>query len=52
MKAVNDAYDALVVLALAQVEECLVADDYVDRLRALFEPKESAEEENEDEGEN
>ncbi|KAF5799495.1 hypothetical protein HanXRQr2_Chr07g0305181 [Helianthus annuus] len=51
MKAASDAYDALVLPALAQAEECLVADDYVDRLRALFEPKEGAEGENEDEGE-
>ncbi|KAJ0934446.1 hypothetical protein HanRHA438_Chr03g0107541 [Helianthus annuus] len=51
MKAAIDAYVALVVPALAQVEECLVADDYVDRLRALFEPKEDAEGENEDESE-
>ncbi|MFS7923832.1 hypothetical protein Hanom_Chr03g00265501 [Helianthus anomalus] len=43
LKAATDAYGALVVPALAQVEECLVADDYVDRLRGLFEPKEGAE---------
>ncbi|KAJ0802700.1 hypothetical protein HanPI659440_Chr03g0131921 [Helianthus annuus] len=47
LKAATDAYNALVVPALAQVEECLAADDYVDRLRGLFEPKEGAEGENE-----
>ncbi|MFS7956736.1 hypothetical protein Hanom_Chr07g00658021 [Helianthus anomalus] len=46
----TDVYDALVLPALAQAEECLAADDYVDRLRSLFEPKEGAEGENEDEG--
>ncbi|KAJ0770622.1 hypothetical protein HanPI659440_Chr07g0259751 [Helianthus annuus] len=50
LKATTDAYDALVVPALAQIEECLAADDYVDRLRGLFEPKESVEGETEGEG--
>ncbi|MFS7951590.1 hypothetical protein Hanom_Chr07g00596951 [Helianthus anomalus] len=39
MKAATDAYDGLIVPALAQIEECLGADDYVDRLRTLFELK-------------
>ncbi|MFS7965932.1 hypothetical protein Hanom_Chr09g00767961 [Helianthus anomalus] len=43
MKVVTDACDGLIVLALAQIEECLEADDYVDRLRTMFEPKQSVE---------
>ncbi|MFS7939286.1 hypothetical protein Hanom_Chr05g00449951 [Helianthus anomalus] len=37
LKAATDAYDALVVPALAQVEECLAADDYVDCLETNIE---------------
>ncbi|KAJ0792779.1 hypothetical protein HanOQP8_Chr01g0021811 [Helianthus annuus] len=39
-RAATEAYDGLIVPALAQIEECLDADDYVDRLRTFFEPKE------------
>ncbi|KAF5809703.1 hypothetical protein HanXRQr2_Chr04g0160401 [Helianthus annuus] len=39
LSAATEAYDGLIVPALAQIEECLGADDYVDCLRTLFEPK-------------
>ncbi|KAF5768352.1 hypothetical protein HanRHA438_Chr14g0646091 [Helianthus annuus] len=38
LKAASEDYDNLVVPTLAQVEECFSADDYVDRLRGLFQP--------------
>ncbi|KAM0071348.1 hypothetical protein Hdeb2414_s0001g00024041 [Helianthus debilis subsp. tardiflorus] len=51
LKAASDACNALVVPPpLAQVEEWLVADTYVDRLRGLFEPKENVEGKTEGEG--
>ncbi|KAJ0463643.1 hypothetical protein HanHA300_Chr14g0518001 [Helianthus annuus] len=40
LKAASEAYDNLVVPTIAQVEECFSADDYVDRLPGLFQPKE------------
>ncbi|MFS8024910.1 hypothetical protein Hanom_Chr16g01468841 [Helianthus anomalus] len=49
LKAASNAYNTLVVPILAQVEECLAADDYVDRLRDLFEPEADAEGETEGE---
>ncbi|KAJ0948459.1 hypothetical protein HanRHA438_Chr01g0027461 [Helianthus annuus] len=42
-RAATEAYDWLIVPALAQIEECLDADDYVDRLCTFFEPKEDGE---------
>ncbi|KAF5790875.1 hypothetical protein HanXRQr2_Chr09g0388221 [Helianthus annuus] len=39
LRAATEAYDGLIIPALAQIEECLDADNYVDRLRTLFEPK-------------
>ncbi|KAF5761122.1 hypothetical protein HanXRQr2_Chr16g0761381 [Helianthus annuus] len=42
-RAATEAYDGLIVPALAQTEECLDADDYVDRPRTLFEPKKDGE---------
>ncbi|MFS8008342.1 hypothetical protein Hanom_Chr14g01271561 [Helianthus anomalus] len=50
LKAVSDAYDNLVVPTLGHVKECLAADDYVNRLRGLFEPKENVEGETKGEG--
>ncbi|MFS7999222.1 hypothetical protein Hanom_Chr12g01163501 [Helianthus anomalus] len=49
LKAASDAYNTLIVPILAQVEEYLAADDYVDRLRELFEPEADAEWETESE---
>ncbi|KAJ0789220.1 hypothetical protein HanPI659440_Chr05g0200991 [Helianthus annuus] len=49
MKAASDTYNTLVVPILAQVEEYLAADVYVDRLRDLFEPEPDAEGETEGE---
>ncbi|KAJ0836960.1 hypothetical protein HanRHA438_Chr16g0772841 [Helianthus annuus] len=42
-RAATEAYDGLIVPALAQTEECLDADDYVDRPHTLFEPKKDGE---------
>ncbi|MFS7906235.1 hypothetical protein Hanom_Chr01g00056931 [Helianthus anomalus] len=42
-RAATKAYDGFIVPALAQIEECLDADDYVDRLRTFFEPKKDGE---------
>ncbi|MFS7930489.1 hypothetical protein Hanom_Chr04g00344931 [Helianthus anomalus] len=50
LKVASDAYDALVVPTLAQVEEFLAADTYVDRLRGSVEPKENVEGGTEGEG--
>ncbi|KAJ0599175.1 hypothetical protein HanHA300_Chr00c0061g0700241 [Helianthus annuus] len=50
LEAASQAYNTLVIPILAQVEECLAADDYVDRLRHLFELEENAEGETEGEG--
>ncbi|MFS7998639.1 hypothetical protein Hanom_Chr12g01156281 [Helianthus anomalus] len=36
--AAAEAYNGLIVPALEQIEACLEAGDYVDRLRILFEP--------------
>ncbi|KAJ0750129.1 hypothetical protein HanLR1_Chr05g0178351 [Helianthus annuus] len=43
LRAATEAYDGLIVPDLAQIEECLDADDYVDRLQTLFEPKKNVE---------
>ncbi|MFS7953198.1 hypothetical protein Hanom_Chr07g00615751 [Helianthus anomalus] len=40
---VVDAYNKLSILALDDIEKCLAAEDYVDRLRMLFEPSEEDE---------
>ncbi|KAF5758919.1 hypothetical protein HanXRQr2_Chr16g0735001 [Helianthus annuus] len=50
LKAASDAYNTLVIPILAQVEECLAADNYVDHLRDLFEPEADAEGETKGEG--
>ncbi|MFS8003077.1 hypothetical protein Hanom_Chr13g01209651 [Helianthus anomalus] len=42
-RAATKAYDGFIIPALAQIEECLDADDYVDRLRTCFEPKKDGE---------
>ncbi|KAJ0780657.1 hypothetical protein HanPI659440_Chr06g0240191 [Helianthus annuus] len=39
VKAASQAYNTLFLPILAQVEECLAANDYVDRLRDLFKPE-------------
>ncbi|KAJ0797423.1 hypothetical protein HanPI659440_Chr04g0173651 [Helianthus annuus] len=44
LKTAADAYDGLIVPALAHIEECLEADDYVDCLRMLFATKEKEDE--------
>ncbi|KAJ0680933.1 hypothetical protein HanPI659440_Chr16g0630051 [Helianthus annuus] len=43
LSAATEAYDGLIVPALAQIEECLDVDDYVNRLCTLFEPKKNVE---------
>ncbi|MFS7993362.1 hypothetical protein Hanom_Chr12g01093161 [Helianthus anomalus] len=40
LSTATEVYDGLIVHALAHIEECLGADDYVDSLRTLFEPGE------------
>ncbi|KAJ0682542.1 hypothetical protein HanPI659440_Chr16g0648481 [Helianthus annuus] len=42
-RAATEAYDGLIVPALVQIEECLDANDFVDRLRTLFELKKDGE---------
>ncbi|MFS7945111.1 hypothetical protein Hanom_Chr06g00520121 [Helianthus anomalus] len=50
LKAASLAYNTMFLPILAQFEECLAADDYVDRLRDLFKPEIDVEGETEGEG--
>ncbi|MFS7904207.1 hypothetical protein Hanom_Chr01g00033341 [Helianthus anomalus] len=41
--ATVDAYNSLTILAVDQIKACLEVDDYVNRLRLLFEPRKEGE---------
>ncbi|MFS8000231.1 hypothetical protein Hanom_Chr12g01175911 [Helianthus anomalus] len=46
--AAVDAYNNLSISAIEDIEKCLEAEDYVDRLRLLYERPEEEEEEEEE----